>query len=244
MLRGLYIASNGMLTQRKRMEVTSNNITNVETKGFKKDVLNVTTFNEVLLNRINGGNPSNGIGSMNYGIHADDVSTNFEQGSLEETRLDTDLSLEEEGFFVVQTPKGLRYTRSGNFTVDSNGYLSTQEGYRVIGMNGQVDVGTKGFSVDEMGNVRVGGAITNKLRIVNFTDPQSMNKDGGNIYDGQVIDLANPKVKQGFLENSNVDIGQELVDMIEIQRSYDANQRVLKIIDESLGKAVNDIGRL
>ncbi len=249
MLRGMYVAGTGMLAQRRRMDVLTNNISNVETIGFKKDTLVTRSFEDKLLERLNDPTAfayTQAVGPYNYGNYIDQVYTNFDQGTPEMTEREEDFALMNPGFFVVNTPEGERYTRAGNFFVTADGYLVTQEGYGVMGTNGVIQVGTNGFTADDLGNISVNGNMVNKFRIVNFTDTEALRKQGDNLFanvNNSPVTEANSIVKQGYLENSNVDVASAMVDMIEITRNYEANQRMLRIIDESLGKAVNDIAR-
>src|SRR5690554_6574914 len=126
MLRGLYTAGTGMLTQRKRLDVLANNIADANTHGYKKDRVTLESFSEVLVSRINDGSriPSNPVGSINYGVHLDQTHTNHYQGQLEYTGEPLDFALTGDGFFAVQTPDGIRYTRNGSFSRDENGFLT------------------------------------------------------------------------------------------------------------------------
>ena len=124
MLRSLYIASTGMLAQREKMDIATNNIVNVDTTGYKKDTLITRSFKDMMIQSMNGQD----IGPLNTGIHVDDVRTSFDQGSMEQTDRLTDVALEGDGFFVVNTAAGIRYTRDGAFAVSSDGYLVNSEG--------------------------------------------------------------------------------------------------------------------
>jgi flagellar basal-body rod protein FlgG len=240
-----------MLVQRKKMDVITNNITNIETAGFKKDQLLSRSFKDMMIKRINDPNVlyvKKGVGPLNNGIHIDEVVTDFVQGNLEGTQRLTDLALQGSGFFVVSTPNGQRYTRDGSFTVNSQGYLTNNDGHYLMGTNGRVHVGEGKFSVDDQGNVTVDGSVVNKIRVVDFNDPNGLRKEGNNLYynfSGQnVLTPKETVVKQGFIENSNADISREMVDMMEVSRTYETNQRMIKMLDESLGKTVNEVGRV
>jgi flagellar basal-body rod protein FlgF len=247
MLRGLYTAAGAMMAQRKRMDVLTNNLANLETPGFKKDYTVTRSFNDVLLSRLGDTNDAMNyqkIGNLTYGVHVDEVVTKFQQGPLESTGRTADMALDGDGYFVVETPKGLRYTRSGNFQVDGNGYLCTSEGYYVRGTAGRIQVGGQDFTVDTSGNV-VSPAGTSRLLIVSFTDNKQLTKEGGNLYASTgTAGQSTAQVRQGFLEASNVDMAQETVDMIEVQRNYEVNQRILNMFNESLQKTVNEVGKV
>ena len=251
MLRSLYIAATGMLVQRKKMDVITNNITNIETNGYKRDQLISRSFKDMLITRINDPavvSYSTAIGSQNTGVHIDEVATDFTQGNLEDTGRLSDLALQGPGFFAVNTPGGERYTRDGSFSVNSEGYLVTADGNYVMGVSGRIRVGTGKFSVSDQGVVTVNGTPAGKLKIVTFADTAGLRKEGNNLYANYntqiVAATAGTSVKQGTLEGSNVDIAREMVDMISVSRFYETNQRMVKMLDESLGKAVNEVGRV
>lgn len=245
MLRSLYIAASGMLAQRKTMDVITNNLANMETVGFRRDTLMSQSFSDVLIGRINDpAYDSAGIGRLNFGIHADEIVTGFEQGPLEPTDRAADLALQGDGFFVVETPQGLRFTRAGNFQVDAQGYLCTSEGYYVRGANGRIAVGSQDFAVDSTGVIQ-SDAGTFRLQLVQFADNSVLRKVGENLFSGPLTaQNATCSVRQGFLEGSNVDLSQEMVNMITMQRNYQSNQTMISMINGTLEKAVNEIGRL
>jgi len=251
MLRSLYIAGTGMLVQRKKMDVLTNNIANVETTGYKKDLLLSRSFKDILLERTNDPsvlNISSSVGSLNNGIHIDEVVVDFTQGSMEETGRLTDLAIDGAGFFAVSTPNGERYTKDGSFGINSQGFLVNNDGYYVQGTGGAINVGMGGFAVDSAGNVTVDGNPVGKLKIVSFTDTGGLRKEGNNLYANYTNQSMQQdslsSVRQGSLESSNVDITRQMVDMMEISRTYELNQRMVKMIDESLAKTVNEVGKV
>ena len=256
MVRGQYIAGTGMLLQRRMMEIITNNITNADTTGYKKEHLVSHSFDEVLINRINDPHivgqtrvlrHSPDVGPMNLGTQIDQLYVNYQDGALEGTERSTDLALMGDAFFVMETTAGERYTRSGAFYIDELGYLVDGEGHFLLGENGRVYVGGMNFYVDQSGGVYLDGEYTNSIRVVSFADNESLRKQGSNLYYSLVAPQAETNrytIFQGFLETSNVDIGREMVDMLMVFRTYETNQRILTMIDETVGKAVNEIGRL
>jgi flagellar basal-body rod protein FlgF len=249
MLRSFYTAGTGMLTQRDRMEVLTNNLTNADTAGYKSDSLILGSFRDMMIERLNmpdTGGSSNIIGPLGAGAHIKRVITSFEQGNLEETGRSLDFALEGPGFFVLSTPEGDRYTRDGSFSVSSDGYLVNSSGMYVQGTNGRVYGGGDDFSVDEQGGVYLQGALTDRLKVVSFEDAEALRKDGNNMYQTGQRPLADDvtKVYQGRLEGSNVDVSGELANMLSTTRAYDTNQRVLRMIDSTLDKTVNEVGRV
>lgn len=251
MLRGLYIAATGMLTQRKRMDVVTNNLTNVDTVGYKRDEVINTSFADVLTVRLHDQNPflmDTSVGDLTYGAYVEELYTDQTQGGLEPTERISDFAIAGDGYFVVQTPEGERYTRGGNFTVNQQGWLLTNEGYFVMGENGPLNVGVENnFDVRTDGTVRLDGQYLDRMLIVDFQDQSMLRKEGDNLFTnplGTPMVAATGEIRQATLEGSNVDLGVEMTDMIQLNRIYEANQRMLTTVDASLEKTVNEIGRV
>jgi flagellar basal-body rod protein FlgG len=252
MVRGLYTAATGMTVQRSKMDIVTNNVVNAETTGFKADSLITSTFDEVMLSRINDPNISimgtNDVGGYSFGTHVDELVTNFTTGSLEQTDKKTDIALDGDGFFTIETAGGqLQYTKSGNFTVNSEGWLVTQDGGYVQGQNGRLYVGSAEFTVSANGMVTGDMAVPDLLNIVTFDDPGVLRKAGNNLYtiygDAAPVQSLNTTVRQGMLEASNVDITDEMVDMISVYRKYEASQKIVNMTDKTLELAVS-LGRI
>lgn len=249
MVRGLYTAGTGMAVQRNKMDVLTNNVVNSETTGFKKDYVISTSFEEVMLERINDPNvlyQSREVGPYNFGTHVDFLMTDFQIGAFEVTNKSTDLALATDGFFVVETEAGERYTRSGSFAVDVDGFLVNGDGHYVLGQNGRIAVGSDEFTVAADGTVTAGD-MQERLRIAAFEDNAVLRKQGDNLYylyEGEAAEAEGVVVKQGYLEASNVSVADEMVDMISIYRVYEANQRILSMIDDTLGMATTQLGSL
>jgi len=232
------------------MDVITNNIVNAETRGFKQDKLLSRSFEEMLISRTNDPavlQQERIVGPLGTGVHVDEIFTNFIQGSLEQTNNNTDFAIVGDGFFVVNTPQGERYTRNGVFQIDANGRLVTQEGYPVQGVDGDIYVNSSNFSVDERGYVTSDGTLVGRVRLVSFADNGVLRKEGNSLYfnfgGGQLLE-SDALIKQGYAEGSNVDLTEQIVNMIEVYRAYETNQRVIRTIDETLEKAVNEIGKV
>jgi len=154
-----------MSAQQVRLDAISNNLANVDTDGFKRDVAVHKAFAELLLRRTNddgvtlnpfgSGDLAPIIGKIGTGVENNELYTEFEQGALKQTDNDFDLAMDGKGFFAVQTPYGERYTRSGAFVLGKEGLLETKEGYPVLGENGPLQVKANNFKVDKDGNVYV-----------------------------------------------------------------------------------------
>ncbi|MBS4536426.1 flagellar hook-basal body complex protein [Clostridium sp. D2Q-14] len=191
----------------------------------------------------------NVIGTAGFGIRTDRVFTNFTQGNLIDTGNDLDLALNGDGFFKIQTEDGIKYTRDGSFKINAEGTLVTSEGYPVLGQNGAINIGQNEFFIDENGNVFIEGQLRNTLDIVTINNDEYLRKLGDNFYImAEGIDAEEApfegEVLTGYLETSNVNSVEEMVNMISTMRNYESNQKVVQSYDEILGKAVNDIAKL
>lgn len=254
MIRGLYTSSLGMTTQMKKMDVVSNNIANVSTTGYKKDLAVTRSFSEELMSRLNDDESifsTPKVGKVTHGLFVDDIYTDFTQGSLENTGNTFDLSITGEGFFAVNVQgangdTSEKYTRDGNFTLDSNGTLVTTDGSYVQGTKGNITIPNGTVTIDEQGNIYANSQFIDKLKIVDFEDKHSLRKYGDNFYDK--TNESQEKtfeggVVQGYLETSNVNSVKEMVEMITLSRVYEANQRFITTHDTILNRIANDIGR-
>ncbi len=252
MFRGLYLGASGMLAAQHLNDVVADNLANVNTPGYKKDIGTAKTFSQELMLRLEGGEPgttannSAPIGLVDLGVVIDRVTTGFSAGSLVSTHNSTDLALAGQGFFSVSTPEGVKYTRSGNFQLDGAGNLVTSQGYKVMGTQGPVSgLTSDNFAVSSDGTITQNGQAINRLAIVDFPTG-ALRKGGDNLFTSQSIPLAgkNYNVKQKFLEQSNVDVAQEMGAMMTALRSYEANQKVIQTLDNNMEKAANEIGKL
>lgn len=239
MIRGMYTAATGMVAELHRQDVIANNLANVDTVGFKGDYTVSVPFGEMLLNAYNrqGVRP---VGGLGLGVQATSEYIDTSEGSLVETGIMYDLAIGGQGYFVVETPAGERYTRAGNFKVDAEGYLTTRNGWRVLGENGPIQV-TGRFEVNQDGEIFIDGVMADRLRIVN---PYGLRKEGESLFTATGINPANGiQIFQGTVERSNVNAIRQMIEMINVTRSYETNQRALTAHDETLGKAVNEIAR-
>ncbi|MBC8062251.1 MAG: flagellar hook-basal body complex protein [Clostridiaceae bacterium] len=260
MIRGLYTAISGLITQEAKMDVITNNMSNVNTAGFKGDDLKIKKFDDVLLqsyDRLKGkGAGKTTIGSISLGSRIDETTTSFEQGEIQTTGKQTDFALDGRGFFTVQKDNGTStqkyYTRDGNFHVDSKGTLVTNNGDAVLDSNGNsINVGSNKFSSDAEGNITIANNETSvKLAVVDFNTNISTNnayknllKVGDNLYtSNEVAQTSNAAVRQNSSEKSNVNVITQMIDMMNTMRTFETNQKVIQAIDQTLGRAVNEVG--
>ncbi|MCB2288894.1 flagellar basal body rod protein FlgG [Clostridium sp. CS001] len=259
MIRGLYTAVTGLITGEAKQSVVTNNIANANTIGFKSENLSIKKFDDVLIQNydkvVNGKNTRNVIGSLSMGSEIDDLNTYFTQGLLQQTNKSTDFGIEGSGFFAVQRNNGIEnktyYTRSGDFHIDRLGYLVTDSGDRVLCKNKATNdteplfVGDGKLQVDKYGDISVNDENLYKFNTVDFQDYKTLNKVGDNLYDAlSPIENTNITVRQNTLEKSNVNVTNEIVNMMTVMRNFESNQKVMQSIDETLGKAVNEVGRV
>ncbi len=247
MIKGLYTSSSSMITNQERLNIISNNLANVSTKGYKHDEGVQRSFPEVFISRLEEGKRPAGLGEISTGVLLEETFTDYKQGGMQQTGAPLDLALEGRGFFVVQTPGGLRYTRNGNFTLNSTGQIVTQQGYPVMGERGILQtIDGRGISINGDGRIFLGDIRGDRFLVVDFPDYNSLEKVGDNLYQTQVEGepAEDYTVNQGFLENSNVNVVQEMVKMIQVNRYYEANQKVINIMDSTLDKAINSMGNV
>jgi len=247
MIRGIYTGASGMLAESMRTDVISNNLANVNTAGFKKDVAVTKDFASVLISRINDGAVSPAIGSVGVGVKVDEVATIHSAGLMKNTGNDFDVAIEGNGFFTVETPQGVRYTRNGTFAKNIQGELITQDGYRVLGQNGPIPIQGSKMVVGDDGSIEVDKQPVGKLQLVEFDNVKQLTKEGASLFaasPGQTVKPGTGSVRQGSLEMSNVNVIGEMVNLISNYRTYEVNGKVVQAHDQLLDKAVNEVGKL
>lgn len=255
MIRGLYTAATGMNVQTKKLDVISNDLANVNTTGYKKDTTVIAAFPQVLASRLNDTQnhiANNGpIGQMSLGARVDEVYTNFVQGSLIKTDGMLDLAIQGQGFFAVQTPNAVFYTRDGNFSLDLTGQVVTKEGYPVLSAEGlPITLGEdflasgNNITVKENGQIYRDEELIDTIALIQFEDTKALTKASDNLYQSDAPGVPfEGNLIQGFLEAANVNPVVAMVDMITVSRAYEANQKVIQTHDSLLNKTVNEIGR-
>lgn len=256
MIRGFYTSVSGLIALQNDQEVTTNNIANVNNTGYKRRELTKSSFEDVMISNrqkvLGDKNVRNDIGTLSLGVKVNDVESIFTQGTLKATDSSTDFAIDGRGFFVAQNGDREVYTRDGNFKINNQGYLITNDGSQVLGTNiatGQrepIYIGISKFSIDGENNIDIDGiGITDKLLIADFENYNNLEPIGDNystlenpIYDARV------NVRQGFLEGSNVDPSTEMVKLMEIKRQFETNQKFVKMQDETVQKAASELGRV
>jgi flagellar basal-body rod protein FlgG len=226
MERGLYIAASGMVAEMARQDAIANDLANASTPGYKSDRIAQASFGDLLLADRSTGSA---VGPLGMGAHVRRQVTDLSAAPVRDTGEPLDLAVEGDGFFLVQTPQGVRLTRNGQFSESARGTLVTAEGYDVLGP-GRRPVPVRGGRVDPA-QVAVVGAT-------------GVRKAGDNLLTGTIGGPAAGRVRVGALEASGTDPVHAMVDMIASLRAFEAGQRAITTIDGTLGKAVNQVGSL
>ncbi len=255
MIRGWYTGASGMNAQQYRLDAISNNLANVDTAGYKRDITVSKSFPELLIRRTNAdgvyktefgsADAAPVIGKLGLGVEINENFIDFAQGSFKLTNSKTDAALSGKGFYVVDTPYGERYTRNGNFLIGKEGILETKDGYPVMGENGYIRVSDDKFMINEDGVIfsEENGEEIDRFKVVRFDNERYLKKMGESFY--STNDIAGPahiaegnerpKFVQGYSETSNVNVVNEMVQMIEVNRAYEANQKTITSEDSMMG---------
>jgi flagellar basal-body rod protein FlgF len=251
MTSGVYVALSGAKLQELRLEITANNLANANTTGFKADKVTSRSFEFELENAFDDFEqikPTDMPLDTPYNIayaKTNIVGTNFSQGPSQQTGNPLNIALEGPGFIAVDTPNGVRYTRQGSFQLTSKEELVTPDGNKVRG-KGLSDLGTGEITIDTDGNVLIDGITKGSLEIVEFAAPDALQKEGNALFvspdTGAAKKSTETKVKQGYLEMPNVNPVTEMVNLIELNRLYEAYQKTITSIDESTEKLINGVG--
>ncbi|MEY8337058.1 flagellar hook-basal body protein [Lachnospiraceae bacterium 62-35] len=260
MYQGFYNLASGMLTQSRNLNVISNNMVNIQTAGYKREKMVSTTFQEEMLYRTGKRYKENAeaMASTSKIRTAERTYVNHEQGGFEPTDGMFDFALGDNGFFVIDTPNGVRYTRNGSFHVDEEGYLNLNGMGRVQGSNGQpILINNEDFTVDSRGTIHVAASLDGEdstveggsigtLRVVDFEDYEQLHKeDYGMFSTAQAArDVEQPTILWKNLERSNVDMVEEMTSMMTSQRALQSAAQALKMYDQIMSKASSDVGRL
>ena len=251
MLYGLYLSSAGMLVQRHQHEVIANNMANVNTTAFKRDVATFRTRaveSQVAPGGFRYRHPV--LDHLGGGTFVSPTYTEFAQGEVEITNRPLDVCLKGPGFFTVADAQGRAfYTRDGRFALDGEGNLTTLDGeQKVLDSSGQVIQldRTRMTSIGSDGTITQDGREVGRLEVVEFDNPNVLRKLGKNLFTNsgpEPVSKSAARVVAGALERSAADPVRELIGMIEAQRAYEANAQMISLQDQTLGRVVNDLAR-
>lgn len=259
MLKGLYTAWTGMVNEQNRMDIMTNNLANASTVGFKKEGSTSQAFDDILLTKIKDASMGDSrivqpLGFNNPGVKIGENYTDFTQGSFRITDNTYDLAIAGEGFFALEfTNKAgetsTMYTRAGQFTLTTDGYLVNEDGDYVLDVQNrriQVDP-QQDARIDNSGTIWQNGNAVAQIQVADFEDYNYLEKYGETYYrpiEGATLTQADAQIKSGYLEMSNVQIVSEMVNMIAITRAYESNQKIIQTYDSSLQIAVQQLGKL
>jgi flagellar basal-body rod protein FlgG len=269
MMRALWTAASGMISQQTNVDVISNNLANVNTTGYKSESAQFKTLlyqtTQAKTTSANGDTKPVGA-QVGLGTRTSAITANFTQGSMTSTELDTDFAIDGEGFFKLMNDDGdTIYTRNGHFnwSIGNNGgvMLTSSEGYPVLDVNGSSieldsEYMTSKITIDANGNVCYPDETGNPqpigytIGLVQFPNPAGLSKASDSTYkvtdaSGEAIEesendeLKKSKIKQGYLEASNVQIVDEMVNLIVAQRAYEMNSKAIQAADDMLQQANN-----
>ena len=254
MIRGLYNSALGLMTERTLQHIMAHNLANVTTPGYREIQAAVRPYREAGVLR---GDPTRGmvpIGSMNFGLYLDHSQSKPDIGALEETGRTFDVALRSpELFLAVEGTDRVYYTRRGALQWSADGVLVDSFGNPVIGRRGEIEVSDPDRAfIDEYGNVYEEDDFVDQLEFYRFDQPRFLERVSDVLYlpteesgeAEQVIPRDEAVLQVGALEISNVDPTKMMVQMMEIMRRYEANMQMLRVADQTLGRAVNEIARL
>jgi len=235
-----------------KMQVIADNIANIDSTGFKKGRL----FIEVLHSN-DPTLPPESVGEGEYfpGVRFSEFP-DLTQGVLSQTSSPFDFAIDGSGFFTVETPEGERYTRTGNFVISPEGEIQMKNGYSVLGENGAPliitnaqNLSKEDIAVNPTGEIFVKGANVGKFKLVEINSAENLTKIGASLFALKAgispddIDPDKVHIRQGFIEGSNVDGIEEMIDMIELMRQFETGQKLIQTQDQSVNSSL-EVGRL
>ena len=242
----MYKVLSGAIAQMRRLEVVSENLANVNTLGHKGGHV---AFSEVLAQVSQSKDRPGGM------VAVGEQRTDFSQGILQQTENPLDLAIDGEGFFVIGTARGARYTRQGNFTRAADGTVITPLGDPLLGDSGPIRVTGKDVHITPEGTVVTEEGEVGKLQIVRFANPNSLSKEGQGLFrapDGSAQSASassttsseGSSVLQGYVEEANITPVDALVSLITTQRQFEVYTRAMKTMDGATEKVLNETARL
>lgn len=242
---GIYTAYSGMRAQSDALEVLANNLANINTTAFKEQKAFYTYLKQ---SADAAQNPDDFNAVINRMVQTRSA-LNGETGSMTETNRDLDIAIAGDGFLAVQTPRGIRYTRNGNLSLNAQSVLSTSDGFPVLGASGRViTLGPGKIRIGEAGDVYLNDVQVDRLKVTAFSDLSALEREGHSLFkartDAAAEKNSDAKIRSGFLEQSNVNPVSSIVRMVEIQRHFEAIQKSIHLImNEMNPKAIEKLGR-
>lgn len=241
---GFYAACTGLLAKTDALELTANNMANLNTTGYKAQL--------EFYSSLEASMGSRRLSPLNQAVNDYGVlggtAVDMKTGEFQKTGNDLDLAVEGSGFFVVQTPAGIRYTRNGNFHTDNAGRLLTATGDAVMGEQGPVELPGGAITISSDGTISQQGAVVAELKLVTFKPGTSMAAEGNSYYQapvGSEQPADDPRLSQGMLESSNLNPVVAAVDLITLQRHAQLLEQALSIFHSVFNNApAQDLSRV
>ena len=235
MYKGIYIALSGAVLKDTQMEVITQNLANAATVGYKKD--NIAFKDYIIPQDMVNSQPDGSAMSCISGL-----KTDFSNGNLIKTGNPLDIAIDGDGFIALE---GNRYTRRGDLKKDSEGYLVSYNGIKVLGDNGPIRLSDGMVQINDKGNVSVNGIQIDSIKIINFQDKENLKKTGDSIFVTNNEGIKSKTIlKQGYIETSNVDVVKEMVHMLAALREFEAYQKAIQTLEDAVSKINNEIGRI
>lgn len=246
MIEGIYTSVSGMTAAMWMQARLGHDLTNVSTVGYKRLNTSLSDFAALMETMDPEGNVT--IGADGSGVAIAREVTDFSQGAMRNTNRALDVAMAGPGFLEVQTPSGVRYTRAGRLQQNQAGMLITSEGHAVMGDAGPIQLPVGDVSISESGAIMVDGEQRARLSIVEFANPDALERVGGTAFavagDAGAQPGTGTRVQQGYLEGSNVDMSHDMASLITISRMYQLAQRMTLTQDEILSQTVNELAKI
>jgi flagellar basal-body rod protein FlgF len=241
MIKGLYLSARSLDQRMQNMQIVANNLANTNTTGFKKEL----EFSEVM------ANVKDSMGNIESKIRQ---VTDYSQGNIAKTSNPLDVAISGNGFFVVKTENGNEFTRNGRFKISEEGFLVDQQGNKVLGKSGEINLGNvldenyNSITINNNGDVKIGDKYVDTILVAKIDDPQGSLKTKGLNFiakagDYQAADASEYQLKQGYLEESNINPIVEMENMINLSKDYESSKKILTSFDQTLAQA-NEIGKV
>ena len=241
-MKGIYTVVSGAVAQERRLGFISNNLANALTAGYKSSK---AVFEGVLSSSVIDVETNK---EDNTFVGTYDSRINFAEGSIVETGNKLDLALQGDGFFVIRTPEGDRYTRNGQFALDADKKLVTHDGFPVAGEGGEISVDGRDVIIARDGSVFVDKALAGKLKLVRFAAKEFLRPVGRSLFENmnqgnRELPVVGTSVNQGFNEASNVEVVKEMLEMIACTRAYEAYNKVQQAFGD-MGSKLQEVARV
>lgn len=248
MFQGFYNITAGVLTQNRNLNTISNNMANTATPGYKRDKMIIRTFQDELVSRIGNKVRSDrqAIGNSSSIVTAHHVVTDYSHGGFEESNNNMAFAIRDKGYFAIQTKEGVGYTRSGDFTIDEEGYLCLGTAGRVLGDKGTIYLGTDKIKADNYGTIYTeNGKYLGKIKVVDFGEKEKdLVKSSKDLFlsKDNPTTIENAEILWKKIETSNVNPIDEMVAMMSSQRNLQSDIQMMKIYDQLMAKIVSQLG--